>query len=172
MSITAVGSTGFSQVSNIQRNYQQVRSEFKQLGQDLQTGNLTQAQADFVTLSQSVAAEFGSNSPVSKTLSAIGQALQAGNVGAAQQAFRSLPTALVGPCAEPGHAHLGAGHSKIQSALDQLGQALRSGNLATAQQAFAAVQQIWRQPSPTAVPAGGITGRANGLAIPAVGTTL
>jgi hypothetical protein len=62
MSVAGIASAGLSQLANIQRNYQQVRSEFKQLGQDLQAGNLTQAQTDFVTLSQSAASQFSGNS--------------------------------------------------------------------------------------------------------------
>ena len=42
---------------------QNIRSEFQQLGQDLQAGNLTQATTDFTTLSQSLPASLqaGSN---------------------------------------------------------------------------------------------------------------
>jgi len=152
MSIAAIGSAGLSPLSNIQRSYQQVRGQFKQLGQDLQAGNLAQAQTDFVTLSQSAAAQFGSNSPITKTLNTIGQALQSGNLSAAQQAFTSLPIGMTGSCAGPHHAHMGA-TQKFGQALDQLGQALQSGSLAAAQQAFSAVQQIWQQVPPNAVTA-------------------
>jgi hypothetical protein len=40
--------------SSIQATSQQIRQEFQQLGTDLQSGNLTAAQQDFVTLQQSV----------------------------------------------------------------------------------------------------------------------
>ncbi len=145
MSITGIGSTNLTQLSNIQRNYQQVRSEFNQLGQDLQSGNLTQAQTDFVTLSQSVGTELGSNSPIAKTLETIGQALQSGNLSAAQQAFSAMST---GRNAVSHHHHQGgATQSAFQQLLSQLGQALQSGNLSAAQQAFASVQQMWQQNS-------------------------
>jgi hypothetical protein len=88
MSVAGIASSSLSQLANIQRNYQQVRGEFKQLGQDLQAGNLALAQTDFVTLSQSAASQFGSNSPESKTLNTIGQALQSGNLATARK--RSL----------------------------------------------------------------------------------
>ena len=172
MSIAAIGSTAYSQVSNIQRNYQQVRSEFQRLGQDLQTGNLTRAQTDFVTLSQSVAVQFGSNSPVAKTLNAIGQALGSGRLAAAQQAFGSLPVALVGACAERHHAQVGAMPSKFQAALGQLGQALQTGNLSAAHQAFSAVQEIWQQVGPTAVPHSGPTAQPTRVASTALSTTV
>jgi hypothetical protein len=87
MSIAAIAGSS-SQISNIQNQYQQVRNQFKQLGQDLAGGNLTQAETDFVTLSQSAASQFSSSSPVGQALNSIGQALQSGNLSAAQQAFR------------------------------------------------------------------------------------
>ena len=172
MSIAAIGCAGLSQVSNIQRNYQQVRNEFKQLGQDLQSGNLTQAQTDFVTLSQSVSAQYGSSSPVAKTLNTIGQALQSGDLSAAQQAFSSLPAGLSGSSNGQVHHYGGGMHSKFQSLLDQLGQALQSGNLSAAEQAFSAVQQTWQQVGPTALPGPGVTGQTNGIANTAFDTTL
>ncbi len=148
MSVAGIASAGLSQLASLQHNYQQVRSEFKQLGQDLQSGSLTQAQTDFVTLSQSAASQFSGNSPVAKTLNSLGQALQSGNLSAAQQAFASLPSNLVGPCAVPHSAHAGsvsAQQSAFSQALSQMGQALQSGNLTAAQQAFSAMQQGWQQ---------------------------
>src|SRR5580658_7789459 len=71
MSIGAIG-YGVSQLANIQRSYQQVRGEFQNLGQDLQGGNLAQAQTDFVTLSATVSTQYGANSAVSKSLSSVG----------------------------------------------------------------------------------------------------
>ena len=96
MLVGAIGSSVVSQLANIQRSYQQVRGEFKNLGKDLQVGNLAQAQTDFVTLSASVSTQYGANSAVSKTLNAIGQALQSGDVSSAQQAFSTLPPGLTG----------------------------------------------------------------------------
>lgn len=145
MSITAVAG---SSTSSVQNHYQEVRNEFKQLGQDLQGGNLTQAQTDFVTLSQSVASRFSGTNPVAQTLSQIGQALQSGNLSAAQKAFNSLST--VGPYVRA-HSHVPPMAGKLSQGLDQLGQALQSGSLTTAQQAFAAVQQLWQQMSGSGV---------------------
>jgi soluble cytochrome b562 len=168
MSIAGIASSSLSQLANIQRNYQQVRGEFKQMGQDLQTGNLAQAQTDFVTLSQSAASQFGSNSPVTKTLNTIGQALQSGNLATARQAFSSLPVGMVGACAEPHHSKVGSTQNPFGQALNQLGQALQSGNLSAAQQAFAAMQQTWQQVAPNAMPvpsAGGLTTGASSVGI-------
>jgi hypothetical protein len=148
MSVAGIASAGLTQLASIHRNYQQVQGEFKQLGQDLQAGNLTGAQTDFVTLSQSVSTQLAGNSPAAKALNSLGQALQSGNLTAAQQAFASLPPHMVGACAVPHHAHAGAAsaqQSAFSQALNQVGQALQSGNLTAAQQAFSAMQQSWQQ---------------------------
>jgi hypothetical protein len=59
MSISGIASTALSSLltatqstQNGQANFQQIQSEFQQLGHDLQAGNLTQAQQDYATLSQ------------------------------------------------------------------------------------------------------------------------
>lgn len=155
MAINAIAGGG-SQLAGIQGQYQQIRSEFKQLGQDLQSGSLTKAQTDFVTLSQSVVSRFSGTNPVAQALSRVGQALQSGNLSAARQAFSPIST--VGPYVR-GHSHVPPMTGKLSQSLDQLNQALQSGNLTTAQQAFATVQQLWQQmsgsgltPNDTAVP--------------------
>jgi len=148
MSVAGIASAGLSQLASLQRNYQQVQGEFKQLGGDLQAGNLTQAQTDFVTLSQAAASQFSGNSPVAKALNSLGQALQSGNLSGAQQAFASLPSNIVGPCAVPRSAHsrsTSAQQGAFSQALNQIGQALQAGNLTAAQQAFSAMQQSWQQ---------------------------
>jgi hypothetical protein len=172
MSIAGIASSSLSQLANIQRNYQQVRGEFKQLGQDLQAGNLAQAQTDFVTLSQSAGSQFGSNSPVTKTLNTIGQALQSGDLATARQAFSSLPVGIVGPCAEPRHSHVGTTHNPFGQALNQLGQALQSGNLSAAQQAFAAMQQTWQQVPLNAVSATSAISQTTGAASAGIDVTV
>ncbi len=164
MSIAAIASSSLSQLQNIQQNYRQVQGKFKELGQDLQAGNLSQAQTDFVTLSQSAAIQYGGNSPIAQTLNTIGQALQSGNLGAAQQAFSSLPTSVRGPGAGSPHAHTGGARTDFQNALNQLSQALQSGNLSTAQQAFSTVQQIWQEVGPTAVPGPSANGSTSSAA--------
>jgi hypothetical protein len=138
MSIAGIASTAFAQLANVQRNYQKVQSEFKQLGQDLQAGNLTQAQADFVTLSQSLASN-----------------QQTGAVSSAGSSPAS-PSNFVGPNAvsQPTQAHsASSSHHRIhfRQALSQLGQALQAGNLSAAQQAFATMEQIWQQFGSSAV---------------------
>jgi hypothetical protein len=169
MAIGAIG-CGISQLANIQRSYQQVRGEFQNLGQDLQSSNLAQAQTDFVTLSATVSTQYGANSAVSKTLNAIGQALQSGNLSGAQQAYSSLPPGLTG--------HSGAGHSghhetvhPYADGMNQLEQALQSGNLTGAQQAFATLQQNWQQMVPNGIPAASTSG-ANGTSSSGLNVTI
>jgi len=69
---------------------------FKQLQQDLQAGNLSQAQADYAALSQNANATLTSTSnPVGQAFQALGQALQAGNLSGAEQAFKTLQQVTV-----------------------------------------------------------------------------
>jgi hypothetical protein len=154
VSVAGIASSSFSQLANIQRNYQQVRGEFKQLGQDRQAGNLTQAQTDFVTLSQSFSTQLASSSPAAKALNSVGQALQSGDISAAQQAFASLPVSVVRPCAVPHHNNVSPVQSKFSDALSQLGSTLQSGNVTAAQQAFSALQQMWQQMSSNSLTSG------------------
>jgi hypothetical protein len=79
-----------------QSYFQQRRTDLQQLGQDLQSGNLSAAQQDFTTLQS-----LGQSGPLSggnafavsarqQDFTAIGQALQSGNLSAAQQAYSQL----------------------------------------------------------------------------------
>jgi hypothetical protein len=92
-----------------QGSFGQIHSEVQQLGQDLQAGNLTQAQQDFAALAKnfpgataasqpptpatntniSATTSVANNSP-SQAFSAVGRALQSGNLSAAQAAFATL----------------------------------------------------------------------------------
>jgi hypothetical protein len=101
-----------------------VQTEFQQLGQDLQSGNLSSARQDFAAIEQSVRQRTaqilhhhhhfaaGAQSGVANTLaqefSTLAQALQSGNVSAAQAAFSALvqgldqPPSPLGPSAVAG----------------------------------------------------------------------
>lgn len=136
---------GSSQRCALQNQYLQVRNQFKQLGQDLQAGNLSKSQSDFVTLSQAAASQLGGSSPIAQALNNIGKALGSGDLASAQQAFSLV--AEVGASAVPHRSHVPPMGSKLTQSLDQLGQALQSGNLSAAQQAFAAVRKVWQQES-------------------------
>jgi hypothetical protein len=73
----------------------QIRSEFQQLGQDLQSDNLSHAQSDFATLAQNVPGinqnnTATNNNPITQAFAQLGQDLQSGNLLAAQSAFTTL----------------------------------------------------------------------------------
>src|ERR1700732_2207129 len=94
--------------ANLQTRFQQFQKEFQQLGKDLQSGNLVQAQADFVTLQQSspLAAQSttastatasssatsgaAGGSPIAQAFNQLSQDLKSGNLSAAQQDFSTI----------------------------------------------------------------------------------
>lgn len=93
MSAAGISSTSLSQ-SNLFATFQQRRTDFQQLSQSLQNGDLSGAQAAYTDLanlsknSSSTAAN--SNSQVSQDFAAIGTALQNGDLAGAQQAFATF----------------------------------------------------------------------------------
>lgn len=94
MSTSAVSSSSLNQ--QLQQYYQTRQSDLKQLGQALQSGNLSEAQTEFnniTTLGQS--GPFANGQPFAinqreQDFTAIGQALQNGDLAGAQQAFSQL----------------------------------------------------------------------------------
>jgi outer membrane protein assembly factor BamD (BamD/ComL family) len=148
MSVTGVSSSSYFQ----QNNAQQMQSAFQQLGQALQSGNLSQAQEDFATLTQNVpSAQQNTNSPIAQAFSALGQALQSGNLTQAQQDFATIQQDTQQRAGHVfRHHHGGGGGSQnaqntqdnpIAQDFNSLAQALQSGNLSAAQSAFAALEQ-------------------------------
>jgi len=172
MSVTGISGGTFLQAYNpatTQNKIQQFQQEFQQLGQDLQSGNLAQAQSDFATLQQNAPAgsplsasnSNATSSPIVQAFQQLSQALQAGNLSAAQSDFATIQQDAQqqgGAQAAHGHHHHhpqppvssqqstanGPG-SAINQAFGQLGQALQSGNLPSAQQAYATLQQDFQQ---------------------------
>jgi hypothetical protein len=140
---------------------QQLRSQFQQLGQDLQTGNLPQAQTDFSTLSQTVSSsQAPKNDTLNHDFSNLGQALQAGNLSDAQKAFATLTRDIQQASAQRPHHHRHhhrAGGSQdagstgsqqnnpLAQGFDTLSQALQSGDLPGAQQAYSTLLQNLQQ---------------------------
>ena len=172
MSISGIASTALNSLltatqstQNGQGNFQQIQSEFQQLGHDLQAGNLTQAQQDYATLSQNfpnahsatTAATTSANSsnPVAQAFAALSRDLQNGNISGAQQDYATIQQdfqqrQLQGPGQVHHHHHHGGGGggqqaSQVSQALNSLSTALRAGNLSSAQTAFAALQQDLEQ---------------------------
>jgi hypothetical protein len=133
MSVAGISSINSTQLANVQQNLQKVQNEFKLLGQDLQSGNLTQAQADFVTLSQSLTTPANFVGPTAL-----------GNQAGANSSAANPPN-IVGPTALTHSAPASHHRVHLHQALSQLGQALQAGNLSAAQQAFQTMSQIWQQ---------------------------
>lgn len=137
-----------------QSRMQKVHSEFQQLGQDLQAGNLSAAQSDFAALQQmqgqsSSSSTTQSTRSITQDFNQLAADLKAGNLTAAQKDFTALQKDLQTqpPTARHHHRHGGDsdGSNAIGQLFSQLGQALQGGNLATAQQAYAALQQDFQQ---------------------------
>jgi outer membrane protein assembly factor BamD (BamD/ComL family) len=156
---------------NAPSKFQQIKAGFQQLGQDLQSGNLTQAQSDFATLSQNFpgasqstaastnAAATASNNPLLQAFAQLGQDLQSGNLQAAQQDFTNLQQDLQQNSSQQvgGHHHhhhhaessqsssSSQQNNPIVQAFSALAQDLQAGNLSGAQSAFATLQNDLQQ---------------------------
>jgi hypothetical protein len=136
----------------LQTRMQNVRKEFQQLGQDLQSGNLSAAQSDFATLQQlrqpAGSTTPTSGSPIAQDFSQLAADLKAGNTTASQQDYAKIQQDFQSQSAQTHHHHHHHGSSEsgdVGQVFSQLGQALQSGNLAVAQQAYAAMQQQFQQ---------------------------
>jgi outer membrane protein assembly factor BamD (BamD/ComL family) len=97
MSVSGIFSSSLNSSDSLQNT---IRKEFRQLGQDLQSGNLSAAQQDFKTIQQDFtnqaaqrqsnqASGSGSNA-VRQLFEQLGHELQSGNLSSAQQTFISL----------------------------------------------------------------------------------
>jgi hypothetical protein len=164
MSVAGIATTAFSTLAQVQNNYHNLQTQFKRLGQDLSTGNLAQAQTDFVALSQSVASQAtAGNTAVSTAANSSTQAASPDQTNAGRT---TLPPILIYASVKQQflgdhgtHPHVANSsavaqqNSGLTQMLNQLGQALQSGNLLGAQQAFAGMQQLWLQnPMPAMSP--------------------
>ncbi len=133
-------------------NFQKFQQEFQQLGQDLQSGNLSGAQQDFVTLQQlapqnSSTTSSQNDNPIEQEFNQLSQDLQSGNLSGAQQDYSQIQQDFQSQAqAAQGHHHHHHGgssteQSQISQLFSQLGLQLQSGNLSGAQQAYATLQQ-------------------------------
>ncbi len=151
-----------------QSRMQQFRQVFQQLGQDLQSGNLSAAQSDILTLQQSVlpaasTTASSSKNRIAQDFSQLSKDLQSGNISAAQKDYAAVQQDFQSRPTHRHHHHSGGGTSGISKVLGGLGQAaqfvanlgvhllgplgvaLQSGNLSAAQQAYGGVQQVMQQ---------------------------
>jgi hypothetical protein len=182
MSVSGVSTSDLLQTlvaQGAQTKFQQIQTQFQKLGQDLQSGNLTQAQSDFATLTQELpnrqqstanattAAAGGASTPTStlaKAFQTLGQDLQAGNLSAAQADFATIRQDVQQKSGQPqGHHHHHHGGGQPTNTLQQdfgtLGQALQSGSLTSAQQAYSTLQADFQEQFPNlTTAAGGSTG--------------
>lgn len=166
MSVSGISSSAPLQTSvaqGAQNKIQQIQAQFQKIGQDLQSGNLTQAQADFTTLSQQLPSSqqaansttTGPTSTLAKAFQTLGQDLQAGNLAAFQADFAAIQqdTQQKGSGQTHGHHHhhhSGAEPAQqtngtLQQDLTSLGKALQAGNLSSAQQAYSTFQTDLQQ---------------------------
>jgi outer membrane protein assembly factor BamD (BamD/ComL family) len=172
---------------NASSNFQKIKTEFQQLGQDLQSGNLSQAQSDFTTLSQNLSSASQSSatnansttsgSAVAQAFAQLGQDLKSGNLQGAQQDFTNLQQdvqQISGQQVAGHHRHHHHAESSqsssassqqtnpIAQAFNTLAQNLQAGNLPGAQSAFSTLQNDLQQIG------GFLTPGSNGTATAAV----
>ena len=157
MSVSGISSSSLFDYNtqSVQNKMQQFQKEFQQLGQDLQSGNMSAAQSDFATLQQyapqtSSTSSSQSNSPIAQEFSQLAKDIQSGNTSAAQQDYSTIQQDMQSHAAEGHHHHHssgggGEGQSAVSQLMTQLGQALQSGNLSSAQQAYSTLQQEFQQ---------------------------
>jgi len=156
MSVAGIASSILSAFNtlNAPSRKQQFQQEFQQLGQDLQSGNLSAAQSDFATMQQSgppanSTASAQSTDPIAQAFNQLSTDLKSGNTTAAQQDYATLQQDFQNQGAHLHHHHHHGGGGSQQNAISQmfqqLGQDLQSGQLSAAQQAYGSLQQELQQ---------------------------
>ena len=163
-----LGQIGSAATSN--PNKQQIKQGFQLLGQDLQSGNLSQAKSDFASLQQLLpggqqssllapASGSQSSSPLATAVSQLAQDMKSGNATATQSDLDTVQQDVQQLGQQQGagsthhHHHHGGGESSqassqqnaLSTLFGQLGQQLQSGNLSGAQQAYSTMQQDFQQ---------------------------
>ena len=165
MSISGITSSNFFQSldsTSLESNFQTFKKDFQQLGQDLQSGNLSQAQADFAAMESPTQPVSSSSQSSSTSLSSAFQHLatdlQSGNLTAAQSDYSTIQQDLQQQSSSVQHHHhhhhapsqSSDSQNPINSLFSELGQALQSGNLSAAQAAYTSLQQEFEQLTPGA----------------------
>jgi len=108
MSISAISSTNpLLQAGNLQNLNQQQNTEFQQLAQALQSGNLSGAQQVLSTLTGTTAASGLQSVQLTQELNKIGSALQSGNLSSARQTYSSVQQNLQSSHSLASHHHRG-----------------------------------------------------------------
>ena len=111
-----------SSISNAAPTFQpppqnNIRQNFQQLSQALQSGDLSGAQQAYATLLQNLPNQgangsSNSNNPFQQAIASIGSALQSGDVSSAQQALQQLQGQMKGA---HHHHHHGGGQQSVQA---------------------------------------------------------
>lgn len=149
MSVPGIASQSFFSYNTqqAQNHRTQMQQEFQQLGQDLQSGNLSAAQSEFASLQQlSQNTSSTANNSISQEFNQLSQDLKSGNLSAAQSDYSKLQQNFQSAGAQAHHGHHrhidgNSGSTEINQLLQQLGQELQAGNLSTAQQTYTTLQQ-------------------------------
>jgi outer membrane protein assembly factor BamD (BamD/ComL family) len=125
MSVAGISASSAFNVSNqnVTSKREQIQQEFQQLGQDLQSGNLTAAQSDFTTLQQLV--------PKLSTISTSSGTTTTGTTSTSD--------------ADPATTSTATSSDPRVQAFTQLEQDIQAGNTSAAQQDYSNIQQIFQQ---------------------------
>jgi hypothetical protein len=137
----------------IQSKRQTFHQEFQQLGQDLQSGNVSAAQSDLASLQKlgplaSSTSSAQNTTTIAQAFNHLSTDLQSGNIAGVQQDYATIQEDLQNRAPLAHHHHHGGGSggaSGISQLLEQLGQSLQAGNLSSAQQAYNVLQQDFQQ---------------------------
>lgn len=108
MSMSAISSSNpLLQMSNLQNLNQPQQSEFQQLAQALQSGNLSSAQQVFGALIGSTKTSGLQSVQLTQDLNKLGSALQSGNLSSARQAYSTVQQNLQSSHPLAAHHHRG-----------------------------------------------------------------
>jgi hypothetical protein len=127
----------------LRNNLSQFQQEFQQLGEDLQSGNLSAAQSDMGTLQQlEPSGSSPTNNLISQELNQLSEQVQGGNLTGAQQDYGNLQNNLERQAARFHHHQdpSGTPSSPVDNELLQLGQSAQVSSQSSAQQAYSNIQ--------------------------------
>ncbi len=148
MSISAISSglqTLTQQNPALPANLKQFQQDFQQLGQDMNSGNLSAAKGDLSTLQQLGSSNLlNSSTPIGQQVSKLSSELQAGNLSGAEQDYANLQQSFNHVKAHFGYTgagNSGGSDSTISTLLQQLGNEMQSTSQTNAQQTYATIQQ-------------------------------
>src|SRR5580704_12952198 len=106
MSVSAIASNNLlNQTNSLPNTNQQQRTEFQQLTQALQSGNLTNARQAFGALTSNATNSGVLSVQLKQELGKLGSALQSGSLTSARQAYSSVQKDLQNPNPVAAHHH-------------------------------------------------------------------